>query len=954
MKRTATITFYFFFIAASCLSCQDFIEKKENEQDGMQKAMRQEFLMTRDPRTDIIHTERLLPVFRELRRIQRDARANGSEAITNWIERGPNNIGGRTRALIYDIADAANGYKKVWAGSVGGGLWYTNDITATTPVWNKVDDLMDNLAITSIAQHPGNSQYLYAGTGEGWFNSDAIRGLGIFRSTDGGNTWSQLASTNSGNFFRIQKIAVANNGTVFACTRLAGLQRSTDNGLTWTKVLGNGVGGGSDDRAADVEIGMDGAIYCSIGIFTTDGIYRSIDNGNSWTKIYTSASDEKRIELACAPGNANVVYALAHQSTATTDAIKKIMFTSNATGGTVAWTTGPNPAWCDQGASNDDFTRTQAWYDLIAAVDPNNENNAFIGGVDIFKTVNGGTAWSQVSQWNAGCGSLPYVHADIHAIVFKPGSSSEFLVGCDGGVFRTINGGASFTDRNSGYNVTQYYSVAMNPTSLSNYMLAGAQDNGTHKFSSGGINSATSATKGDGGFCFISQTNSNYQITSQTGARYFRSTDGGGTFSLVIGNDNGRFINPSEMDQNNILYFGYTDGSYGNYDVVNGGANAISLTSYATLTNLQVSAIKADPNTNHVIYCGFSVSENFTGSVVPKLLRVTNSNGATTGPPSQRPSATEISLPTLAPDSYISSIDVETGNSSHIMLTLSNYGVSSVWESINGGTSWNNIEGNLPDMPVRWGIFIPSGYGYKIMLATELGVWVTDAINGTATVWTANNSGLANVRVDMLKLRASDKTIAAATHGRGVFTTVLSTVLPVTISDFTGRLEQSTVMLNWSTSVEQGFDFFDVQKSLDGKNYSSIGTVEAGPNTLSQSYYSMIDRQVAEINFYRLKMVDKDKTFNYSKTIIIKNPATTQNVWIVNPIKNSIHLRFAKQAKSVRLQLLSIDGRVLAEKTVLSSTSQLHWQLDRFLSNGNYVLRVIADGETFTRKLVKE
>jgi hypothetical protein len=941
---------------ACCFSCKhsSLDKEEENEQDGMLQAMRQEFLMTRDPRTNEIPTERLLPTFRELRKAQMSSREGA--LVLNWSERGPNNIGGRTRAILYDMNDAVNGYKKVWAGSVGGGLWYTNDITAATPVWNKINDFLSNLAITTIAQSPFNTQYLYAGTGEGWFNVDAIRGLGIFRSIDGGSSWSQLSSTNNIGFYNVQKIAVTSTGTVFACTRAAGLQRSTDNGTTWTKVLGNGTGGGLSDRAADVEIGGDGIIYCSIGIFSSDGVYRSTDNGGTWTKIYTSASDEKRIELACAPGNANYMYALVHQSTGSADGLKKIMYTSNATGGSVTWTSPANPTSCNQGSAITDFTNGQAWYDLAAAVDPNNENNAFIGGLDVLKTVNGGAAWTQVSQWASGCSSLPYVHADIHTIVFKPGSSSEFLVGCDGGIFRTTNSGTSFVDRNSSYNVTQYYSVALNPTSGSNYMLAGAQDNGSHKFSSGGINSINTVTGGDGAYCFISQTNSNYQLTSYVYSRFYRSTNGGSSFATVINNASGRFINPAELDQNNILYFGNLDGSYGNYDLITGGSpNYIDLTSSATLTNLQVSAIKADPNANYVIYCAFSTSETSGSSIVPKLLKVINANGSTTGPPAQRPSATEITLPAFAAGSYISSIDVEAGNSNHILLTLSNYGVTSVWESTNSGSSWNNIEGNLPDMPVRWGMFIPSGYGYKIMLATELGVWTTSAINGTSTVWAADNSGLANVRVDMLRLRSGDKTMAAATHGRGVFTTVLSTALPVTLADFDAQLKQATVQLSWTTSFEQELKLFEVQKSTDGTNFHTIGKLNAAGGGPSNQNYSLTDLQISESNYYRLKMIEEDGNFTYSKIVFIKNSSIKQNIWVINnPISNYIDLKLAKQAQSVKLQLIAMNGVVVSEKVWYSPSSEIHWQIHNYLSRGTYLLRVITDNHIFTKKLIKE
>jgi len=494
----------------------------------------------------------------------------------------------------------------------------------------------------------------------------------------------------------------------------------------------------------------------------------------------------------------------------------------------------------------------------------------------------------------------------------------------------------------------------MSPTATSNYMLAGAQDNGTHKFSSAGINAVTSVTGGDGSFCFVSQTNSNYQITSYTNSNYYRSTNGGSSFSAAVSSNNGRFINPAELDKNNILYFGSTDGTYENYDLINGGTNAVNLSGSITLTNMQVSAIKADPNTNYAVYCAFSTSESYNGTLVPKLVKVINANGSSNGAPSQRPSATEITLPSLPAGAYISSIDVETGNSSHLLFTVSNYGVTSVWESTNSGGAWNNIEGNLPDMPVRWGIFIPSGYGYKIMLATELGVWTTSSINGTSTSWTSDNFGLANVRVDMLRLRNSDKTIAAATHGRGIFTTILSTVLPVSLSDFKGRLNSSDVELDWTSSTEQDLDFFDVEKSTDGKTFYSIGKVNAIGNSSSAQRYTLKDVQLNEVNYYRLKMVNADGSFDYSKVIVIKAAGIRQNIWVMsNPFNDYIDLRLSKQANNTRLQLLATDGKMIAEKAIAKPPSQIRWQLNTSLSKGVYFLRIIADDNSFSKKIIK-
>jgi hypothetical protein len=737
-------------------------KSREAQQDGVDQAIQQEVAATKDPRTGVVPRERLMAA----RAVQQD-RFRQQELMRavpgmQWEERGPSNVGGRTRGLIFDRSDATN--KKVWAAGVDGGVWRCNDITLAVPVWNRIDDFWANMAVTTLAQAPANTSIIYAGTGEGWFNSDAVRGLGIWKTTNGGTNWSQLASTSTTPRFNfVQKIVVDGLDTVFACTRDSGLQRSLNGGVTWQRVLGNLLFTSVTNRAADVEIGADGTIYCTMGIFGADGIYRSTNNGTTWTKIYTSAADEGRIEIACAPSNKDTIYALLQDingpdnipNNADDNPIKKLMRTSNATAAVPTWTTITTPAWCDQGGASTDFTRQQSWYDLIAAVDPLKASTVYIGGVDILKSTNSGTAWTQVTQWNTGCAALPVVHADIHNITFAPGSSSRMIVGCDGGVFFSDNGLTTVAQKNNGYNVTQFFCVAVHPTNT-NEFLAGAQDNGTQRFTTAGVNATTMVTGGDGGFCHIDQTTPNTQITSFTRNRFSVSTTGGGpgTWSTFIKNNNGQFINPSDYDNTaDILYSGNLAGTYFRWltPATNGASASVTVTAFGggNITHVSIS-----PSVTNRVYFGLDNgrvvfvdnAHTATGTIAGTLIR--------TGVGS------------------VSCVAVASNSESHILATYSNYGVTSVFETSNAGGAWTATEGNLPDMPVRWVMFDPRDTNWAL-LATELGVWSTDTLQGAATDWTPTNNNLANVRVDHFQFRASDRLIAAATHGRGLFTAKL-------------------------------------------------------------------------------------------------------------------------------------------------------------------------------------
>ncbi|MBA4139562.1 MAG: T9SS type A sorting domain-containing protein [Segetibacter sp.] len=778
------------------------LQEREEEEDDMEQIMKQEFYMVKDPAVGYVPSERLIPATAYMNRIFAISRT----AELKWQERGPNQIAGRTRALLIDKRDATG--NTIYAGGVGGGIWKCTNFK-TTPVWTPVNDKLPNLAVTCLAQDPSNTNVIYAGTGEGWFNADAIRGNGIIKTSDGGASWNFLTSTDTStnNFDFLQDIVVTATGVVYATTRSfrfcnsGGVLKSINGGASWIRVIGTLAAGATscnqafNFRGADLEIASNGDLYATTGIGSSDTsnqgrIFKSPaslgatqGNAGTWTDI-TPAGKWKRIELAVAPNNPNVLYALLEIS-GENSAIGGIRRSDDG-GGT--WVTLPLPTWCDQGTTSTDFTRTQAFFNLIAAVDPNNSSVCYIGGVDILKTADKGLTWTQVTQWSSGCSGLPQIHADIHNILFNNSSSSEVLASTDGGVFYSPNAGTSWVNKNNGYRITQFYSVDFHPT-LADYFLAGAQDNGTQKFTSPGINTTISTPLGgDGSFAHIDQTDGQIQVYAFNGNNYRYSRNGGATFTTVSGGSSstGRFINPTDYDDpKDVLYTGHDPDKYGLVLGLPGTAtptfNEVPLTA---LSGRQISAVKVDQNiaTGGVVWFAGSTAKDATTSVAPVLVKLSNANTIT-------PTVDKtVTLP-LSVGSYISSIDVESGNSNHMLLTASNYGVVSVWESTDGGTTWASIEGNLPDMPVRWGIFAPANTQLSgttagnggIILATELGVWTTSLSSGAGTVWIPNNTDFVNTRVDMVKYRSTDNLLAAATHGRGLFTTIIPgvTITPV-------------------------------------------------------------------------------------------------------------------------------------------------------------------------------
>jgi photosystem II stability/assembly factor-like uncharacterized protein len=789
MVFTPFKTFFPLFLFAGVLvsgifvSCKNHSSDSEEklEMDGMEKAMRQQFLMTRDPALNRVPTERLLDAMR----FMNNARTTLTSNLT-WTERGPNNIGGRSRTIMIDKNDPTG--NTVFAASVSGGIFKTSNMLSAVPSWTVVNDLMANLAVTALVQDRSNYNIMYAGTGEGWFNLDAVRGAGIFKSTDGGVTWSQIPSTSGFEF--VQDIVIDNNGNLYVALRNLtssnrGVMRSTDGGGSWTQVLGLQVSDPSPcpgvtfttGRACDLEVATNGDVYAALGIFTPTQIFKSsfatygANTGDkcNWQEITPPHTETTfRAEVAIAPSNAQRVYVMMQDSA--TDQVKTF-YRSNDGGAT--WGSFTAPSALNNG------NNSQTWYDLIMAVDSANADNVVVGGIQLAKSIDGGATWSNIT-------SSGNMHVDQHALVFL--NSSTLLVGNDGGIYLSRNFGVAsptFAAKNNGFNVTQFYGCDFHPND-EDYFLAGAQDNNTQQFTSPGMNSTVPVIGGDGGIPHINQTDGLLQIAATLNNNYYRSQDGGGTFTSLggtVNNDKGQFINPTDLDDGqNILYCGSDTTHY--YRISNLAGSPVG-------TNLRivnmgtrgVTAVKVDPTAANTIWLGCSVVDETTSNLAPMVLKITNANGTPTVALARTISAgTDAS----GVQAYVSSIDVDASNGNNILVTFSNFGVQSVWQSVDGGLTFNSLDNNgvnLPDIPVFWGIFAPAGAqlngttGGGIIIGTALGIWTASTISGNTTQWIANNNGLANVPVYMVKYRSANTSLVVATHGRGLFTAPLTGVV---------------------------------------------------------------------------------------------------------------------------------------------------------------------------------
>jgi len=752
----------------------------QNEYSTPDAYWKQEWISTMNPSLGRPTPEVLLDEINAQQAKSLNRRSMPGTTKTTWVSRGPNNVGGRCRAIAYDPTVSTG--KKVWAGAVTGGLWYNNDITNASSTWQFASGLWSNLAVTCIAFDPNAPGTMYVGTGEGWGSTPSTsRGLGVFKSVDSGKTFTQLTATKS--YYYVNDIVVRNEAgkSVVYCatdmqyfsgawhgTSAVGLMRSTNGGVTFSNVMPTIPSSSNVFVVADIELGADNRIWVGtrqnyLQTATDKGGGRILysDNGTSFTVAYSHTNQAGRVKVACAPSSAYTLYAVFEASGKVDTLIR-----THTKGKT--WISVSKPKDADTGIPGTDPSRGQAWYDLSLAISPLDTTVVMAGFVDVFQTQNKGLAWLQVGKWSNNSGlanlSCAYVHADIHTFTFKPGTT-ECLIGTDGGIFYApdvmdnMSNQAVIYEANNGFTVTQMYWGDISQTKGKDLMLAGAQDNGTNQLNTSGLCNENMVSGGDGGYCFISQTNDNKQIVSYVYNQFYSTTNNWTASAKIIDDANtGKFINPAVWDDlNGYLFTGKSKVTIYRNKLGTSSTLATTVTVNGTAANGAPSAfcssISAAGKTQ--LYVGTDVGKLYvtTDAVasVPTWKDITGSTGS------------------AIPAGNISSIH-RLRLSDTLFVTISNYGsTANILMSVDAGVTWTSRDGNIADMPI-WSILVNPNKMGEAVIATELGIYGTSDIFASSVVWTPYNEGMGAVKTSTLRYRASDQTIMAVTHGRGVFT----------------------------------------------------------------------------------------------------------------------------------------------------------------------------------------
>jgi photosystem II stability/assembly factor-like uncharacterized protein len=708
-----------------------------------------------------------------------------NNVLGTWVPLGPGNVGGRTRALLIDPVMP----QTMYAAGVAGGVWKTTD---GGDQWKPLDDLLPNLAVSSLAMNPHNSAIIYAGTGEGYSNIDSVRGLGIFQTTDAGATWSRLESTANSDFYYVYDIVISPNDTqrLYAGTA-TGLWSSTDGGSNWSRKLVDAASPECLDLAIRTDEPTD-YIFASFGNFTQASVFRNTDasGAGSWTSVL-SERGMGRTSLAIAPSDQSVIYAQS-MSLFPDDYFAGLLAVFRSVDGGNAWSTRlrnddpvklntmllSNPArLCGFGAIGN-----QGWYDNVIAVDPADPNIVFSGGVLIFRSEDGGATW----------GIAYGLHADEHSIVFHPNyngrSNRVMFVGNDGGVYRTDNARASagmipcssagstfaWTSLNNGYAVTQFYHGVPFPDGKTYF--GGTQDNGTvYGTDSGGQNGWGQILGGDGGYVAVAPDRTSILYAETQGLALRRSVNGGSTFSLAtegIINSGFLFIVPFTMDPNNSSRL-WTGGE-SVWRTTDGAFSWVQASTPGSFGS--VSALGVAPSNSDVLLTGTS------DGIVSHTNRGLSADSNTEWP-SASPRVGFVSWVTFDPKdektAYATYSSFKSFPTDH-----------HVYRTTDGGDTWASIDGSgdtgIPDIPVHCVIVDPTDTS-RLYIGTDLGVFTT---SDSGEHWAQETTGFANTVTESLSLTSTAGIVRlfAFTHGRGAFRVRLASFASrITGASITGK-----------------------------------------------------------------------------------------------------------------------------------------------------------------------
>jgi photosystem II stability/assembly factor-like uncharacterized protein len=710
---------------------------------------------------------------------QKQANSNSRMAINAWYPVGPNVIPsnltgymqngiGRINCMTFHPTNPNTYY----VGVAQGGMWKTtNNGASWTP-------LTDNLPITRISDividpnDPDSTMYIsvcdFEYIGFGLFLNGRKRhthyGLGVYKTTDGGATWQPTGLTfqlTDYDASLIRKILIdpTNSNILLACGT-TGMYRSTDAGNTWTQINNYLFWDMTQDPASA------STVYAATGWVANSnsgaaGVYKSTDFGQTWTPLNTgmpATGTIQRVKLAQSPSDPNYIYAFAVDISSGLYGIYK---TTNA-GNT--WTY-INPGVNILEGNDGSGSGGQGTYDFGAMVHPTNRDIVYTGGINMWATANGGTTWNPVSHWTLYYG--PTLHGDIHFLTYQSLTGNYFACS-DGSVYRTnniqsqtwnsANNGnpwpTNWIDIGYGMQVTSFYRLSSSRNTTGR-LLAGAQDNASFYFDN---NTWYTVFGGDGMDNYLDPLDDDKLLgSSQYGYFYLSPDDGNNSWDpgANVNGESGEWVSPIAADYNNpgTIYIGFENV----VKTTDNGNSWTSISNFPFQGMAQEVCALAVSNTNaNVIYAAKRVRYEFGLDAI--LYKTTNGGGNWTD------------VTAGLPDSlYYTGVEISETDANTVYVCMAGFSSGNkVFKTTNGGTTWTNVSFNLPNLPVNCIKYIP-GAG-KIMIATDIGVYVLDE---TTNTWVNQSMGLPNVIVSDIEFNVPLNKIYVSTFGRGIWATDL-------------------------------------------------------------------------------------------------------------------------------------------------------------------------------------
>ncbi|MBE0647416.1 MAG: PKD domain-containing protein [Bacteroidales bacterium] len=800
-----------------------------------------------------------------------------------------------------------------------GGMWMTSDGGST---WETHTDTLPTLGVSAIVVDYTNPSIIFIGSGDR--DAGDAPGLGIFKSTNGGLTWVQ-STLGLGEKTIGEILMHPTNHLIMLAAANGGIYRTTDGGANWSlSATGN-------FKDIDFKPNDPNIVYAASGA----NFYRSADNGVTWTQISAGLTGGQRGTIAVTAANPNYVYFVQSNNSS---GFKGLYRSADAGLTFTTRSTSPNILdWSCDGSG----TGGQGWYDLALEADPLNAETIYVGGVDVWKSTNGGTTWNINSHWYGGC-SVPAVHADCHMLKFSP-VNGKFYACNDGGIYNTSNGGTSWTDYTETMTIGQIYKLGQAQT-VKEKVINGFQDNGTYTYM---LPEWLATGGGDGMECAIDYTNASWTYHTIYYGDVFRKYNnsnekkiaGSGTYGI---NESGAWVTPFILHETDpeTMFLGMKNVWRSN-NIQDNTISWTKISDFGTGNNCVV-VEQSSANTDILYVARYD----------NRVFRSDNCNDA---------SVNWVEITSFLPASgYPTDIEAHPSEADVVYITMAN----GVFKSIDKGLSWTDITGTLPNIHISTIAYYKNAME-GLYVGTDAGVFYKDA---SMTDWIPFSEGLpVSVKVTELDIyydndSVSSDAIRASSYGRGLWGSDMYHSVPD--ADFSA--DKTTVPIgcgvnftdlsngvptSWQWTFEGGTPASSNEKHPTDIVYNSTGTFlvkllaanEAGSDSLTKTgYITVSDNLLPDVDFMASVNVVCSNEPVYLTDLTEYCPSAWS--WSFSP-NNVIYLQGTNSNSQNPVVMFTQNGSYSVTLTATNSVGTSSTTKEDFLMNGGYQLPFTDDFE---------